>query len=105
MQSAADGLAGILGSTAFVPPAMPVASNVDGGYHGDPAAIRNSLCRQVTHPVLWQRCIETMIADGVSEFVEFGPGRVLTGLMRKIDRTVKTASINTVDSIVAAVPA
>jgi len=102
MQSAADGLAPVLEETLFTTPRMKVIANVDAQYHDNPASIRSSLRRQVTQPVLWQRCIERMIQDGVERFVEIGPGRVLTGLMRKINRQISTTNVSTAESIASA---
>ena len=87
MESAAVGLRPVLERTTFTTPRIPVVANVDAGYHGSAPSIRDSLARQVIEPVLWQRCIERMMGDGVDEFVEMGPGRVLTGLMRRINRS------------------
>jgi [acyl-carrier-protein] S-malonyltransferase len=101
MQSAADGLRGVLEQTPFTTPGMRVIANVDAEYHRDPASIRDSLRRQVTQPVLWQRCIERMIADGVERFMEIGPGRVLTGLMRKINRNVPCVNVSTTEALAA----
>ncbi len=105
MEQAAVGLASVLQETRFTAPVMPVIANVNGQYHGNAGEIRDSLRRQVTQPVLWQRCIERMTADGADRFVEIGPGRVLTGLMRKIDRSVSAINVSTADSIAAAIPA
>lgn len=102
MQSAADGLEPALEDTRFITPRMKVIANVDAQYHGDPASIRDALRRQITQPVLWQRCIEQMIKDGVEQFVEIGPGRVLTGLMRKINRQISTINVSTAESIASA---
>lgn len=99
MQSAAEELASALSSTSFVAPSMRVIANVDATYHGAGAGIRESLCRQLTQPVLWQRCMEQLIADGVDQFMEIGPGRVLTGLMRKINRQVTATNISTADAL------
>lgn len=99
MQSAADGLQPVLELTRFTAPRMKVIANVDAQYHRDAASIRDSLRRQVTQPVLWQRCVERMIEDGVEQFVEIGPGRVLTGLMRKINRRIPTTNVSTAESI------
>ena len=52
--------------------------------------------------MLWQRCVERMIEDGVERFVEIGPGRILTGLMRKINRNVPCANVSTAESIASA---
>ena len=103
MESAAEGLWPVLGDTVFQEGVWPVIANVDADYHSGPSAIRESLRRQVTKPVLWQRCIERMIADGVDRFVEVGPGRVLTAMMRKIDRKMTAVNVSSTDSISAAV--
>ncbi len=99
MASAAEGLRTVLEKVPFAAPHMRVIANVDGEYHGGSDAIRDSLRRQVTQPVLWQRCVERMIADGVRNFVEIGPGRVLTGLMRKINREVTCVNVGTIEAI------
>jgi [acyl-carrier-protein] S-malonyltransferase len=101
MQTAADGLRPVLEQTPFTTPGMRVIANVDAEYHRDPTSMRDSLRRQVTQPVLWQRCIERMIGDGVEQFVEIGPGRVLTGLMRKINRNVPCKNVSTAESLAA----
>lgn len=103
MESAAAGLRPVLDDTSFTAPAIPVFANVSAEPHGAAAAIRDSLFRQVTQPVLWQRCVERMISRGARRFVEIGPGRVLTGIMRKIDRRIPMVNVNTADSISAAV--
>jgi [acyl-carrier-protein] S-malonyltransferase len=102
MQPAADGLWAALSQTTFRAPAVPVVANVSAAYHDSPDTIRAALRDQLTRPVLWQQCVERLIADGVETFVEVGPGRVLAGLMRKIDRTRKTLSINSAEAIAAA---
>jgi [acyl-carrier-protein] S-malonyltransferase len=101
MAPAAEGLRTMLDATPFSATKIPVMSNVDASYHGDAAAIRTSLFRQLTQPVLWQQCIEQMAADGADRFVEFGPGRILTGLMRKINRSLEAVNISTAESAAA----
>lgn len=104
MESAARGLHGVLHETLFAAPRIPVVANVSAGYHlGDAPAIRATLERQLTSPVLWQRCVERLAADGTTTFVEFGPGRVLTGLLRKIDRNLKAINVSTMDGVRSAV--
>ena len=79
---------------AFKAPAMPVLANVTGQPHsGDPAVIRETMLRQVTESVRWSDCITCAIGAGAKTFVEFGPGKVLSGLIKRIDKTVQTASI------------
>ena len=101
MAPAAEGLRAHLDRTPFAKPKIPVISNVDATYHGDPAAIRASLVRQLSQPVMWQQCIERMASDGPDRFVEFGPGRILTGLMRKINRSLTAVNISTAESAAA----
>lgn len=99
MAPAADGLMPVLEQTPFGAPAVPVVANVDASPHGDAGAIRRSLVRQLTEPVYWQRCVERMIEEGVRRFVEIGPGRVLTGLVRKISRHVSVLNVSSVESL------
>lgn len=95
MASAADGLAEELARTELRPPQVPVLANVTGDVHSnDPDAIRKLLVRQLTECTLWQRCVERLLGDGFDEFFEIGPGRVLKGLMRKIDRKAPVTSVN-----------
>lgn len=99
MRSAAEGLAEALANAVIRDPGLPVIRNVDARYHEGPQAIREALCQQLTSPVLWQRCVERLIADGVTRFVEFGPGRILTGLLRKINRQIQGVNISTAASL------
>ncbi|MHC5111391.1 MAG: ACP S-malonyltransferase [Planctomycetota bacterium] len=99
MKPAAEALEPILTSTQIQAPTLPVYRNVDAAIHTDATGICDMLARQVTSPVLWQACIEKMIASGVERFVEVGPGRVLAGLMRKINRQMEVVSVNSADSV------
>lgn len=99
MKTAADALHEELAAIEFRPPQVRVVANYDADYHDDADGIRNSLYHQVFGPVRWQACVERMIADGCTRMFEFGPGRVLTGLMRKIDRSVKAVNVSSVDRI------
>lgn len=105
MEPAATGLQPVLLETTFTASAIPVIANVNAGRHGDAVAIRDSLHRQVTQPVLWQGCVERMIDDGVNRFLEIGPGRVLSGLMRRINRNVSVVAVNTADDLSKALAA
>ncbi|OGT51800.1 MAG: [acyl-carrier-protein] S-malonyltransferase [Gammaproteobacteria bacterium RIFCSPHIGHO2_12_FULL_42_13] len=84
MQSAADRLAEDLSKITIKKPVIPVIQNVDVKMHNDPAAIRQALIQQITQPVRWVETIQWMAAQGVEDFVECGPGRVLTGLNKRI---------------------
>ncbi|MBN2545878.1 MAG: ACP S-malonyltransferase [Spirochaetes bacterium] len=75
-----------------------VMSNVTANYHSD-NEIKSMLVKQMHSPVLWRKCIENLISQGYDTFVELGPGRVLTGFMRSIDRTKKALSVNNLDSL------
>jgi [acyl-carrier-protein] S-malonyltransferase len=95
MASAAEGLGEALTSTMIRPPSIPVLSNVTGGPHGDAESIRTALVEQLTHPVLWQRSMESLVGQGIRRYVEVGAGRVLKGLMRKIDRGCDVVNVGT----------
>ena len=85
MREAEEKLICELNKVELAPPVMKVTCNVSGGFYNEKSDIRALLATQVTNPVLWQRCVETMIADGVDLFVEPGCGKVLTGLLKRID--------------------
>jgi len=97
MQEAADRLAGELKNATFHAPSVPVVVNVTAAPVTDPEEIRELLVRQVYSPVLWQDSVEWLIAGGVDTFVEIGPGSVLTGLIRKIDKSVRLININSLE--------
>lgn len=94
MKPAADALREALEATEFKPTEVRVIANVDAEYHDAPEQIRDSLYRQVFNPVRWQACVERLVADGCGEMWEIGPNRVLTGLMRKINRNVRMTNIS-----------
>lgn len=89
MVPAADRLRKVLAGISIKRAAIPVVSNVYAQPVELPEAIADALVRQVASPVLWEDSVRWMIAQGVDLFVEIGPGRVLSGLVRKIDRNVK----------------
>ena len=76
------------------PITIPYLTNVTADYVKDPADVKDYLVRQVSSSVRWQQTIERLIADGAEEFVEIGPGRSLSGFMRKINRDVTTCNID-----------
>lgn len=102
MQPAAEKLRATLDQVEFNPTRVPVVSNVTGDYHGAPDTIRERLVEQICQPVRWQRCVQRLISDGFERFVEIGPGRVLTGLMRKIDRKKEAVNISVAASLTTA---
>ena len=90
MKPAQDRLSADLASLSFGKPAVPVVCNVDAALIAEADASRDALVRQVTGSVKWEQSMRMLIAQGVQRFVEVGPGKVLCGLMRQIDRS-KTA--------------
>lgn len=90
MEPARQELAAAIEATEFSTPRVPVYQNVDAKPHTDPAEIKTNLVAQLTAPVRWTRSVQDMIADGATEFIEVGPGKVLRGLVGKIDRSVAT---------------
>lgn len=77
----------------LMPPEIPVVFNVDAACHEDPDEIRELLVRQVISPILWEDSIRNMLDSGIDEFYEIGPGKVLRGLLKRIDRGVPCESI------------
>jgi len=88
MKPADETLAIALGRTELKPPRVPVWSNVDARPHRDPDEVRGLLVRQVLEPVLWEKTMRNLLADGVTRFYEIGPGRVLAGLLKRVERKV-----------------
>lgn len=88
MEPARAELAEAIERTNFHTPKCPVYQNVDAKPHTDPAEIKANLIAQLTAPVRWTQSVQNMIADGAVEFTELGPGKVLQGLISKIDRNV-----------------
>ncbi len=95
MRVAQAGLVEQLGHVSFRPPAFPVISNVSAEPVSDPVAARRLLEEQLTSPVRWTDSVGTMRAAGARRFLELGPGNVLTGLLRRIDRDAAGQAIGT----------
>ncbi|HFX17578.1 MAG TPA: [acyl-carrier-protein] S-malonyltransferase [Flavobacteriales bacterium] len=89
MMPAREELSEAINNTSFKQPIAPVYQNVTAKAETDPEQIKQNLIEQLTAPVRWTQTIQQMIADGATEFVEVGPGKVLLGLLRKIDRNAK----------------
>lgn len=102
MKPAADKLAAALEALTFNPPIFPVVNNVDVRCENTPEAIRNALVRQLYNPVRWTGCVEFMAAQGVTTLLEMGPGKVLTGLTKRIVDTLAAAPVNDPASLSAA---
>ena len=95
MEPARTELAEAINNTNFHTPGCPVYQNVNASPQSDPAVIKQNLIAQLTGPVRWTQSVTNMIADGCALFTEVGPGSVLQGLVKKVDRSMATAGINT----------
>ena len=92
MQPAREELAAAIEATTFSQPTCPVYQNVVASAVTDPAEIQKNLMAQLTAPVRWTQTMHAMIADGATEVIEVGPGNVLQGLFKKVDRSFATSS-------------
>ncbi len=95
MEPARAELAEAINATTFNQPSCPIYQNVNASPVTDPAVIRENLIAQLTAPVRWTQTVKNMIADGCTSFTEVGPGQVLQGLVKKVDRAMATSGINT----------
>jgi [acyl-carrier-protein] S-malonyltransferase len=102
MKPAQDKLSFELEQLAFNEPKMPVVTNVDAGITKAPAELRDALLRQVCSSVRWSESMELLLNNGVSTFVEVGPGKVLSGLMRQINRQATCLNVEDAASLAAA---
>lgn len=100
MASAAESLTRALADVQITQPGVvKTIANVNAEYYDSAEAIARGLALQLTTPILWQKCVERLLADGVEEFYEIGPGRVLTGLMRRIERRAKITNLSTAEAL------
>jgi len=90
MEPAREELAAAIEATTFTQPICPVYQNVNAQPSTDPVTIKANLVAQLTAPVRWTQSVQNMIADGATSFTELGPGNVLQGLVKKIDRSMET---------------
>jgi [acyl-carrier-protein] S-malonyltransferase len=100
MKPAASRLEADLRELVVSDPTVPVVANVDATLKRDASAAIEALVSQVTSPVRWEDVVRRLLASGVRTFVEVGPGRVLSGLIKKIDRTVRVVSVEDPDGFV-----
>ena len=94
MQAAVEPLQQVLENVTLNAPRIPVISNVDASVHSDPEIIRQHLVRQVVSPVQWENCMDTLLKQGIDQFYEIGPGRVLRGLLRRIARKTPCENVS-----------
>jgi [acyl-carrier-protein] S-malonyltransferase len=93
MQPAQDRLAADLKKIEFSPLHVPLVTNVDADTISTGDEAREALIRQVAMPVRWEESVRTLIDEGVNTFVEVGPGKVLTGLLRQIERSIAALNV------------
>jgi len=94
----------VLSQIPFSPARIPIVDNVTADVVQAPDEIRDLLVRQLTHPVLWVASMRNLVSMGVGTIVEVGPGRVLQGLMRRIDRSVRTLGVDRAEDVRSVFP-
>lgn len=99
LKGAGEKLSAVLDKVSLNDIEIPYLANVNAQYIRDKKDVKELLVKQVSSSVRWQQSLENMIADGVDEFVEIGPGHTLTGFVKKIDRGLKTVNIETVEDL------
>lgn len=99
MTSAAERLGGVLAGVSFKTPSVPVISNVTAEPHGAPETIPPAMVKQVNSPVRWVESVEWLKANGVTRYIECGPGKVLTGLVKRIDKEATCFNILDLESL------
>ena len=100
MSGAADALREALSQCRIAEPSsVKTLANISADYYDSAAGVADGLARQLTRPILWQKCMERLLADGVERFYEIGPGRVLTGLMRRIHRKTRVVNVSSIESV------
>ena len=100
MSGAADMLTEALQKTKISEPSkVKVVANINADYYESAKKIAEGLIKQLTCPIFWQKCMEKLLADGVEKFYEIGPARVLTGLMRRINRKANVINVSSLQAI------
>ena len=94
MEPAREELADAIQNTTFSTPTCPVYQNVDANGYSDVNKIKENLVLQLTSPVRWTQCVQNMVKDGGTLFIECGPGKVLQGLVKKIHREAEVQGIS-----------
>jgi [acyl-carrier-protein] S-malonyltransferase len=105
LKPAAEVLQGALAAISVNPPVVPVINNVDVAIEQEPAAIRDALVRQAWHAVRWVEIVQAMRGLGITHVVECGPGKVLTGMVKRIDPELVALSVTDPESMQAALDA
>lgn len=99
MQPAVEGMTEYISSATFQKPSISVIGNMTAKPLADAESVKSELLNQLLNPVQWQRSVEYMVDKGVSTFIEIGPGKVLTGLIRRINKEVTTANIGDIEAV------
>jgi len=99
MQPAVDGMAEIIATLSFAEPAVPIIGNTSAQPLVTAESIKEELLRQLCHCIQWQRSVEYMAADEVATFIEIGPGEVLAGLIKRIDKNAKIINIGDAEAV------
>ena len=99
MQPAVDGMAEVIAKLSFKDPAVPIIGNTTAQPLTTAEAIKQELLEQLCNCIQWQRSVEYMVNDGVSTFIELGPGKVLAGLIKRIDKGVNIVNIGDVEAV------
>jgi [acyl-carrier-protein] S-malonyltransferase len=99
MGAAGDALFHHLAKVAFRKPEIPIVSNISAQYITMPDDVVGGLTRQVSGSVRWEESMQLLLKDGVDTFIEFGSGEVLSGLMKRIEKSARTASVQDVESL------
>jgi [acyl-carrier-protein] S-malonyltransferase len=99
MQPAVDGMAEFMSSLSFQEPSIPVIGNTTAEPLTTAESVKSELLNQLCNPVQWQRTIEYMVNNGVTTFIEIGPGKVLTGLIKRINKEVETVNLGDLEAV------
>ena len=100
MAGAADSLSKAIGNCKISDPCeIKILANISADYYKSGEKIAEGLTKQLTCPILWQKCMERLIAEGVEKFYEIGPGRVLTGLMKRINRKIRVTNVSSLEAV------
>jgi [acyl-carrier-protein] S-malonyltransferase len=100
MAGAADSLRKAIGNCKISDPGeIKILANISADYYKSGEKIAQGLTKQLTCPILWQKCMERLIAEGVEKFYEIGPSRVLTGLMKRINRKIRVTNVSSLEAV------
>ena len=100
-RDSADAMAKALGETVIISPCVPIVANVTASAVTDPNVIRDLLVKQVTGTVRWRESVTWMKEQGISEMIELGAGKILSGLVKRIEKDVATESVGTPEQVEA----